>query len=456
VPGEHCPSPTTGVSRPRAFAGSASAPATCHRKSVTKLIYIHCVRDQQPCVSIAFYFRCDTPPALRLMAVPPNRTPSLHGSSRPSSDAMRPPPALAKKDAQDTLFAEEESQALQSGQRESPSFSANNLQKSSLLYRQIQAHLLCMEDSRFQEVAPFTLDDLDDPISDDHIERLAEQFSSPRTNDQAGKKSMSSPPWSSCIADDDDEDPRPRWDDQAGKKRMSSPSWRSCIADDDDEDPRTRWNDQAGKKRLSSPPWQSCIADDDDEDPRPRSDDQAGKKRMSSPPWQSCIADDDDEDPPPPIKKARTKPKSRSKRKHAAARATRLRLRREHRLQRWHNTIATLILKRRFRAPELSHGRTALRCLCPDLKLADDDPRGFGCCALHQDALPGHRAWMYSDDGDAPPLIGGLGEVLVPRLSAGYSKEEVRQYARWRGSVSMPSRFYVQQRAAEKLARSVA
>lgn len=300
------------------------------------------------------------------MAVPPNRTPSLHGSSRPSSDAMRPPPALAKKDAQDTLFAEEESQALQSGQRESPSFSANNLQKSSLLYRQIQAHLLCMEDSRFQEVAPFTLDDLDDPISDDHIERLAEQFSSPRTNDQAGKKSMSSPP------------------------------------------------------------------------------------------WPSCIADDDDEDPPPPIKKARTKPKSRSKRKHAAARATRLRLRREHRLQRWHNTIATLILKRRFRAPELSHGRTALRCLCPDLKLADDDPRGFGCCALHQDALPGHRAWMYSDDGDAPPLIGGLGEVLVPRLSAGYSKEEVRQYARWRGSVSMPSRFYVQQRAMEKGARSVA
>jgi hypothetical protein len=397
VPGEHCPSPTTGVSRPRAFAGSASAPATCHRKSVTKLIYIHCVRDQQPCVSIAFYFRCDTPPALRLMAVPPNRTPSLHGSSRPSSDAMRPPPALAKKDAQDTLFAEEESQALlQSGQRESPSFSANNLQKSSLLYRQIQAHLLCMEDSRFQEVAPFTLDDLDDPISDDHIERLAEQFSSPRSDDQAGKK------------------------------------------------------------RMSSPPWPSCIADDDDEDPRPRSDDQAGKKRMSSPPWQSCIADDDDEDPPPPIKKARTKPKSRSKRKQAAARATRLRLRREHRLQRWHNTIATLILKRRFRAPELSHGRTALRCLCPDLKLADDDPRGFGCCALHQDALPGHRAWMYSDDGDAPPLIGGLGEVLVPRLSAGYSKEEVRQYARWRSSVSMPSRFYVQQRAMEKGARSAA
>ncbi|ONM04304.1 hypothetical protein ZEAMMB73_Zm00001d032054 [Zea mays] len=347
------------------------------------------------------------------MAVPPNRTPSLHGSSRPSSDAMLPPPALAKKDAQDTLFAEEESQALQSGQRESPSFSANNLQKSSLLFRQIQAHLLCM-------------DDLDDPISDDHIERTAEQFSSPRTNDQAGKKSMSSPPWPSCIADDDDEDPRPRWDDQAGKKRMSSP------------------------------PWPSCIADDDDEDPRPRSDDQAGKKRMSSPPWPSCIADDDDEDPPPPIKKARTKPKSRSKRKHAAARATRLRLRREHRLQRWHNTIATLILKRRFRAPELSHGRTALRCLCPDLKLADDDPRGFGCCALHQDALPGHRAWMYSDEGDAPPLIGGLGEVLVPRLSAGYSKEEVRQYARWRGSVSMPSRFYVQQRAAEKRARSVA
>ncbi|ONM04303.1 hypothetical protein ZEAMMB73_Zm00001d032053 [Zea mays] len=377
------------------------------------------------------------------MAVPPNRTPSLHGSSRPSSDAMLPPPALAKKDAQDTLFAEEEFKALQNGQRESPSFSANNLLQSSLLFRQIQAHLLCM-------------DDLDDPISDDHIERPAEQFSSPRTNDQAGKKSMSSPPWPSCIADDDDEDPRPHWDDQAGKKRMSSPPWPSCIADDDDEDPKPRWDDQAGKKRMSSPPWPSCIADDDDEDPRPRSDDQASKKRMSSPPWPSCIADDDDEDTPPPIKKARTKPKSRSKRKHAAARATRLQLRREHRLQRWHNTIATLILKRRFRAPELSHGRTALRCLCPDLKLADDDPRGFGCCALHQDALPGHRAWMYSDEGDAPPLIGGLGEVLVPRLSAGYSKEEVRQYARWRGSVSMPSRFYVQQRAMEKGARSVA
>jgi hypothetical protein len=412
------------LSRPRAFAGSAPAPATCHRKSVTKLIYIHCVRDQQPCISIQSIRKTETHRDRILL--PPRYTSSLAAHGRaPESHAVPPrllPPiirchaaAAGAREERCTGYAVRGGgiQSLTERPARVTVLLRELFLQSSLLFRQIQAHLLCM-------------DDLDDPISDDHIERTAEQFSSPRTNDQAGKKSMSSPPWPSCIADDDDEDPRPRWDDQAGKKRMSSP------------------------------PWPSCIADDDDEDPRPRSDDQAGKKKMSSPPWPSCIADDDDEDPPPPIKKARTKPKSRSKRKHAAARATRLRLRREHRLQRWHNTIATLILKRRFRAPELSHGRTALRCLCPDLKLADDDPRGFGCCALHQDALPGHRAWMYSDDGDAPPLIGGLGEVLVPRLSAGYSKEEVRQYARWRGSVSMPSRFYVQQRAMEKGARSVA
>jgi len=72
--------------------------------------------------------------------------------------------------------------------------------------------------------------------------------------------------------------------------------------------------------------------------------------------------------------------------------------------------------------------RTALRCQCPELALADaeHEPRGFGgCCALHQDALPGDRAWMYSAQGHAP-LVGGPGGVLVPTASASNSKAMVR------------------------------
>ncbi|CAD6245432.1 unnamed protein product [Miscanthus lutarioriparius] len=341
----------------------------------------------------------------------PNCTPSLHGSSRLSrasgSGAMPPPspppPALAKKDAQDTLFTDDEFQALMSGQCELLSFSDNDLRSSSpLLSLQLQAQLLCRDDAyaRFQETPPpFALDDLEAPISDGDIERLAPLF---------------------------------------------------C-----DEEIQALFCDEEIQALCAAPAQQASM-----QFSGPRSDDQAGKKRMSSPPWPSCIADDEEEEeeagppppspPPRPIKKARTQTKSRSSREHAAAaRATRLR----HRLRRWHSTIATRILMRQCRAPELSRGRTALRCQCPELALADaeHEPRGFGgCCALHQDALPGDRAWMYSaQDHGAPPLVGGPGEVLVPAVSAGNSRAMVRQYARWRCSVSMPSRFYLQ-RAMEK------
>jgi hypothetical protein len=217
----------------------------------------------------------------------------------------------------------------------------------------------------------------------------------------------------------------PRSDDQPGKKRMSSPPWPSCIADDDDE------GAEAGSPPPSPPPPPTKKA---------RTKTKSGGRREHEPPPPP---------PPRPIKKAKTQTKSRSRREHAAARADRLR----HRIRKWQNTIATRILTRQFRAPELSRGRTALRCQCPALALADDEhePRGFGgCCALHQDALPGDRAWMYSAQGHgAPPLVGGPGEVLVPAVSAGNSRAMVRQYARWRRSVSLPTRFYVQ-RAVEK------
>ncbi|PVH37042.1 hypothetical protein PAHAL_6G229000 [Panicum hallii] len=165
-----------------------------------------------------------------------------------------------------------------------------------------------------------------------------------------------------------------------------------------------------------------------------RSDGQAGEKRKS-PPSPPCISDDDENKeaspPPPPVKRARTH-RSRSRRPASP-----------RQLREWRKKIATRILRRRFRAPELSHGRTALGCRCLELALAGGG--GGGPCALHQDApQPGHRAWMYSAQG-LVPLVGGPGEVLVPTLSAGNSKATVSQYARWRRGVRMPTRFYYAQ-----------
>ncbi|CAO2202132.1 unnamed protein product [Urochloa humidicola] len=82
-------------------------------------------------------------------------------------------------------------------------------------------------------------------------------------------------------------------------------------------------------------------------------------------------------------------------------------------------------------------GRTALRCLCPEL------PRGSRC-ALHQDDARG-RSWMEQQNGGVPP-VGGDGEVRVPtvRGAGGDDAEVFAEYARWRRNVWMPSRFYVQ------------
>ncbi|CAD6265265.1 unnamed protein product [Miscanthus lutarioriparius] len=298
-----------------------------------------------------------------------------------------PPPALAKKDAQDTLFTDDEFQALMSGQCELLSFSDNDLRSSPpLLSLQLQAQLLCRDDAyaRLQETPPpFALDDLEAPISDGDIERLAPLFC-----DEEIQALCAAPAQQESM-----QFSRPRSDYQAGKKRMSSPPWPSCIADDDDE------AEEAGPPPPSPPPALTKKA---------RTKTKSRSRREHEPPHR-----------PPPIKKARTQTKSRSSREHAAVRATRLR----HRLRRWHNTIATRILMRQFRAPELSRGRT--------------------------DALPGDRAWMYSAQGHASPLVGGPGEVLVPAVSAGNSRAMVRQYSRWRRSVSMPTRFYVH-RAVEK------
>lgn len=310
-----------------------------------------------------------------------------------------------------------------SGQCELLSFSENHLQSSSspLLSLQLQARLLCRDnDARFQETPPsFTLvDDLEAPISDEDIELLAPLFC-----DEEIEALCAAPQASSMQSS------RPRPDDLvAGKKRMSSPPWPSCIADDDEDE------EEAGPPPSPPPPPTK----------KARTETKSRSWREHEPPLPPPPF-------PPPIKKARTQTKRRSRPEHAAARADRLR----HRLQKCHNTIATRILMREFRpfrAPELSRGRTALRCQCPELALLAGDehkPRVFGCCALHQDAPPEHRAWMYSAQGHAPPLVGGPGEVLVPAASAGSSRAMVRQYVRWRRSVSMPSRFYVQ-RAVEK------
>jgi len=163
----------------------------------------------------------------------------------------------------------------------------------------------------------------------------------------------------------------------------------------------------------------------------PRSDSHAGEKRKS-PPSPSCKSDDTENEKasPPPVKRARTNRRDRL-------------LAAQRQLREWRKKIATRILRRKFRAPELSRGRTALGCRCLELSLAGGG--GGGPCALHQDApQPGHRAWMDSAQGRVP-LVGGPGEVLVPTLAAGDSRATVSQYARWRRGVRMPTRFYYAQ-----------
>ncbi|CAL5001739.1 unnamed protein product [Urochloa decumbens] len=119
-------------------------------------------------------------------------------------------------------------------------------------------------------------------------------------------------------------------------------------------------------------------------------------------------------------------------------------------LRSWHRWIATCVLTRQFRAPEVSGGRTALRCQCLELARAEGPCPCRRRCALHQEGAPGWE-WIRAARGGGgriPPL-GGVDEVVVPALWAGDGAEAVAQYARWRRGVWMPTRFYLQ-RAAER------
>ncbi|CAO2173052.1 unnamed protein product [Urochloa humidicola] len=117
-------------------------------------------------------------------------------------------------------------------------------------------------------------------------------------------------------------------------------------------------------------------------------------------------------------------------------------------LRSWHRWIATCVLTRQFRAPEVSGGRTALRCQCLELARAAEGPRRL--CALHQEDVPG-REWIRgAHGGGGIPLVCGVEEVVVPALWTGDGAEAVAQYARWRHGVWMPTRFYVQRAAEER------
>ncbi|OEL25870.1 hypothetical protein BAE44_0013108 [Dichanthelium oligosanthes] len=281
--------------------------------------------------------------AVAISAMPPSCSPSLHGPSRlsrASSAAAMPPPLLAADGAQTTLFTGEGYRALMRGQCEPLSFSEDALQSRLLLSDEnllLQAKLFCRDDDAQLQALPFSLNNLDAPISEDDVDILASMFCEEEI-------------WVLCAAHG-----------QQQARAQPAGGWRS-----DDE--------QAGEKRKS-PPWPSCIPDDDEDD---------DMEETESPPSP----------PPPPVKRARTKSRSRRQdQEHARAIQCQLR--------EWHND--------------------------------------------------GDRAWMYSAQGHVP-LIGGPGEVLVPTTAAGSCNAMVVQYARWRRSVRVPTRFFVERAVQQGLA----
>ncbi|CAO2202131.1 unnamed protein product [Urochloa humidicola] len=145
----------------------------------------------------------------------------------------------------------------------------------------------------------------------------------------------------------------------------------------------------------------------------------------------------------PPPRRRQAKATKQSARKKSMKRQQQRQL-----LRSWHRWIATCVLMRQFRAPEVSGCRTALRCQCLELARAEGPHRTRRRCALHQEGVPG-REWIGAARGGGIPLLCGVEEVMVPALWAGDGAEAVAQYARWRRGVWMPTRFYVK-RAAEK------
>ncbi|CAO2169318.1 unnamed protein product [Urochloa humidicola] len=100
--------------------------------------------------------------------------------------------------------------------------------------------------------------------------------------------------------------------------------------------------------------------------------------------------------------------------------------------------VAGCLLARSWAGAAAARRRqAALRCLCLEL------PQGSRC-ALHQLDAPG-RSWMEKQNGDGVPPVGGDGELRVPTVRGGGGDAEVfAEYARWRRSVRLPSRFYIQ------------
>lgn len=107
-----------------------------------------------------------------------------------------------------------------------------------------------------------------------------------------------------------------------------------------------------------------------------------------------------------------------------------------------HKEIASRILTRRFRARELSRGRTKLRCQCSELAAVDRS------CALHQDAGDGGEEWARQVRRRVP-IAAGPGEVRVPTMVRKDGAAMVMHYMRWRRGVWMPTRFYLEH-AAER------
>uniref|UniRef100_A0A0E0ACH7 Uncharacterized protein n=1 Tax=Oryza glumipatula TaxID=40148 RepID=A0A0E0ACH7_9ORYZ len=89
---------------------------------------------------------------------------------------------------------------------------------------------------------------------------------------------------------------------------------------------------------------------------------------------------------------------------------------------------------RRGAPPAPEEKRKVLTCCCARL------PPGLRC-ALHQCA-PG-QSWMRSQRGGGGGAIAAAGEAVAPR-ACGRGGWLFSEYARWRRSVWMPSRFYLE------------
>ncbi|CAO2206952.1 unnamed protein product [Urochloa humidicola] len=99
-----------------------------------------------------------------------------------------------------------------------------------------------------------------------------------------------------------------------------------------------------------------------------------------------------------------------TKQSGASKKSTKRQRQRQQQLRSWHRWIATCVLTRQLRgAPEVSGGRTALRCQCLELARAEGPRRR---CALHQEGAPG-REWISAAPGGGgiplPPVRGRRG-----------------------------------------------